>query len=471
MTVRLHNTLTGQKEDFHPIEKGHVRMYTCGPTVWNYAHIGNLRAFLFYDLVRRHLRVAGYRVTHVMNLTDIDDRILDQAMHAGTTIDEYVKPYVEAFFEDMSTLRAERAEHYPRATEHIPEMVSMVSTLIEHGNAYVADGDVYFRIDSFPEYGALSHLDRRGLKAGARVATDKYDKESVSDFALWKKTQPADEKIGAAWDAPFGKGRPGWHIECSVMSKRYLGDTLDIHAGGVDLMFPHHENEIAQSEAANHRPFARVWLHSEFLADATGEKMSKSAGGFTTLRDLVAAGHDPLAIRFFLIANAHYRSRVRLSPEALHSAAEQVRRLREFADRVQRTNPAPDDNSELAQRTADVRLGYRQALDDDLNLPQGVGVVFDLIREANAALDAGKVGPLNKASLLAMIDDVDAHLDVVHAEEPGLAEEVERLIAEREAARKSRDFALADRIREDLKARGIALEDSKDGVRWRRTTG
>ena len=468
MTLRLHNTLTGAKEEFAPLEQGHVRMYTCGPTVWNYAHIGNLRAFLFYDLVRRHLRVAGYRVTHVMNLTDIDDRILDQAMHAGTTIGEYVAPYVQAFFEDMATLRAERAEHYPRATEHIPEMVKMISTLIEHGNAYVADGDVYFRIDSFPSYGTLSHLDRAGLKAGARVATDKYDKESVSDFALWKKSQPVDEKIGAAWDAPFGKGRPGWHIECSAMSKRYLGDTLDIHAGGVDLMFPHHENEIAQSEAANHEQFARVWLHSEFLSDATGEKMSKSAGGFTTLRDLLAAGHDPLAIRFFLIANAHYRSRVRLSPEALHAAGEQVRRLREFADRVRRTKPDAADDGELARRTAEVRVAYREALDDDLNLPHGVGLVFDHIREANAALDAAKVGPLNKAELLALLEDVDAHIDVVHAEEPGLAEEVERLIAERESARQARDFARADRIREDLKARGIALEDSKDGVRWRR---
>jgi len=295
-------------------------MYTCGPTVWNFAHVGNLRAFLFYDLLRRHLQVVGHRVTHVMNLTDIDDRILDQAMHANTTIAEYVKPYGAAFFADMAALRAQEAEHYPKATEHIPEMVAMVSALLEHGNAYVADGDVYFRIASFPSYGSLSHLDRGGLRAGTRVAADKYDKESVSDFALWKKAQPADEPLGAAWDAPFGRGRPGWHIECSAMSKRYLGDTFDIHCGGIDLMFPHHENEIAQSEAANHKPFARVWLHSEHLADATGEKMSKSAGGFTTLRDLVAAGHDPLAVRFFLIANAHYRSRIRLSADALHAA-------------------------------------------------------------------------------------------------------------------------------------------------------
>jgi cysteinyl-tRNA synthetase len=479
VTVRLHNTLTGAKDVFSPIEEGRVRMYTCGPTVWNFAHVGNLRAFLFYDLVRRHLQVSGYRMTHVINLTDIDDRILDQAMHAGTTIGEYVKPYVAAFFEDMSALRAQPAEHFPRATEHIPEMVEMISKLIEEEHAYVADGDVYFRIASFPSYGALSHLDRGGLKAGARVAQgarglsprirqDKYDKESVSDFALWKKAQTGDEKLGAAWDAPFGRGRPGWHIECSAMSKRYLGETLDVHAGGVDLMFPHHENEIAQSEAANHKQFARVWLHSEHLTDATGEKMSKSAGGFTTLRDLVDAGHDPVAVRFFLIANAHYRARLRLSSEALHAAAEQVRRLREFADRVTRTAPGQSEDDELLRRISEVRSGYREALDDDLNLPQGVGLVFELVREANAALDAGRVGERGRQALLQLIDDFDSHLDVVRADEPGLAEEVERLIADREAARKGRDFGRADQIREELRQKGIALEDSKEGVRWRR---
>jgi cysteinyl-tRNA synthetase len=468
VTVRLHNTLTGAKEVFEPLERGRVRMYTCGPTVWNFAHVGNLRAFLFYDLVRRHLQVSGHRMNHVMNLTDIDDRILDQAMHAGKTIGEYVEPYVAAFFEDMSALRAQPAEHFPRATEHIPEMVEMISSLVAEGNAYVADGDVYFRIASFPSYGALSHLDRSGLKAGARVAADKYDKESVSDFALWKKAQPGDEKLGATWDAPFGRGRPGWHIECSAMSKRYLGETLDIHAGGVDLMFPHHENEIAQSEAANHKQFARVWLHSEHLTDATGEKMSKSAGGFTTLRDLVDAGHDPVAVRFFLIANAHYRGRLRLSSEALHAAAEQVRRLREFADRVTRTAPGQVDDEELQRRIGEVRSGYRDALDDDLNLPQGVGLVFELVREANAALDAGRVGERGRQALLQLIDDFDAHLDVVRADEPGLADEVERLIADREAARKARDFGRADQIREELREKGIALEDSKDGVRWRR---
>ena len=474
MTLKLHNTLTGTKEVFEPIEAGRVGMYTCGPTVWHFAHLGNLRAFMFYDLLRRQLQASGYRMTHVMNLTDIDDRILDQAMHAGTTIAEYVKPFVEAFFEDMSAMRAQPAEHYPKATEHIPEMVAMISTLIEGGFAYAADGDVYFRIDSFPRYGALSHLDRSGLRAGARVSTDKYDKESVSDFALWKKAQAGDEKLGAAWDAPFGRGRPGWHIECSAMSKRYLGETFDIHCGGIDLMFPHHENEIAQSEAANGKQLARVWLHSEHLAEATGEKMSKSAGAFTTLRDLMSAGHDPLAVRFFLIANAHYRQRIRLTTEALHASAEQVRRLRDFAERVR--TPSRDvaaetpDNGALIGRVQQVRAAYRAALDDDLNLPQGIGVVFELIREANAALDEMKVGVGGRAALLGLLEEVDGHLDVMGGEEPGLADEVERLIAEREAARAAKDFASADRIREELKERGIALEDSRDGVRWRRVT-
>ena len=468
MTLRLHNTLTGTKDVFEPLEPGHVGMYTCGPTVWNFAHVGNLRAFLFYDLLRRQLRADGYRLTHVMNLTDIDDRILDQAMHAGTTITEYVKPFVTAFFEDMRALRAQPAEHYPKATEHIPEMVAMITTLLERGNAYVADGDVYFRIASFPKYGALSHLDRAGLKAGARVSTDKYEKENVSDFALWKKAQPSDEELGAAWDAPFGRGRPGWHIECSAMSKHYLGDTFDIHCGGVDLLFPHHENEIAQSEAANGKPFVRVWLHSEHLAEPSGEKMSKSAGGFITLRDLIAAGHDPLAVRFFLIANAHYRARIRLSTEALHAAAEQVRRLRDFADRVRRSEPAAKDDEALVGRIAEIRAAYQEALHDDLNLPQGIGLVFELVREANAALDISRVGVEGRRALLSLIEEVDTHLDVMGGEEPGLADEVERLIAEREAARQAKDFARADRIREELKQAGIALEDSRDGVRWRR---
>ena len=467
MPLRLHNTLSGAKEDFVSLEPARVRIYTCGPTVWNFAHVGNLRAFLFYDLLRRHMGVSGYEVTQVMNLTDIDDRIVDQAMHAGVTIRQYVEPYVKAFFDDMSTLRAQPAEHYPRATEHIPEMVQMIGTLMAQQNAYEVDGDVYFRIASFPRYGELSHLDRAGLKAGVRVATDKYDKESVSDFALWKKAHPVDEQVGAAWDAPFGRGRPGWHIECSAMSKSYLGLTIDVHAGGVDLMFPHHENEIAQSEAANHAPFARLWLHSEHLADSTGAKMSKSAGGFTTLRDLVQSGHDPLAIRFFLMATAHYRSRLNLSDPALHSAAEQVRRIRDLAGRLAVAQPADVDSQALIESAAHARAAYRAALDDDLNLPKAAGHVFDFVREANTALDAGPISAAAVAAARGVLADANAHLDVL-GEDSRLDADVERLIAGREEARRARDFARADQIRDELRARGIALEDSRDGVRWRR---
>ena len=470
MTLRLHNTLTGSKDVFEPLVAGRAAIYTCGPTVWNFAHVGNLRAFLFYDLLRRHLKLHGLVVTHVLNLTDIDDRILDQAMHAGTTITEYVKPWTEAFFDDMAALRAQPVEHNPRATECIPEIVQLITQLIENECAYVSDGDVYFRIASFSAYGALSRLDVHGLRAGARIAADKYEKESVSDFALWKKAQPSDEKIGAAWDAPFGRGRPGWHIECSAMARKFLGETIDIHCGGVDLMFPHHENEIAQSEAANHKQFARFWLHSEFLSDATGEKMSKSAGGFTTLRDLTSSGHDPLAVRYFLMANAHYRSKLKLSGDALHAAGEQVRRLRDFADRVRRFAPQEVDDTAFSHRVDEAAARYREALDDDLNLPQGLGMVFDLVREANAAMDANDVGEEGRARLLALIELVDAHLDVMSAEEPGLEQEIERLIAEREAARKAKDFKRSDSLRDELRAKGIVLEDSKDGVRWRRGT-
>jgi len=468
MTLRLHNTLTGRKDEFRPLEAGVVRMYTCGPTVWNYSHVGNYRAYLLYDLLRRHLAVSGYRVVHVMNITDVDDRIIEQANLAGVSIAEFTRRWEEIFFEDMRSLRAQDAELYPRATGHIREMEALIERLLATGHAYQAEGDVYFRIASFPPYGRLSHLDRAGIRPGARVATDKYDKESATDFALWKQAQPEDERVGAAWDAPFGRGRPGWHIECSAMAMKYLGETVDIHAGGVDLLFPHHENEIAQSEASSGRQLARFWLHLEHLADATGKKMAKSAGDFTTLRDLLEAGHDPLAVRLFLLGSAHYRSRLRLNDEALHGAAEQLRRLREFADRIRRSEPGlRADDAALFQATQDVRDAYREALDDDLNLPEGLGRVFELIREANAALDGGRVGPAAHEALLALLDDVDAHLDVLSVEATTLDAALERLIAERENARRARDFATADRIRDELRDRGVVLEDSRDGVRWK----
>jgi cysteinyl-tRNA synthetase len=468
VTLRFHDTASGRKEDFTPLEPGHARLYTCGPTVWNFAHLGNFRTFLFYDLLRRHLRFSGLRVTQVMNLTDIEDRIIRLAGERRTTIREYVEPYEKAFLEDLDQLRVERPEHTPRATEHVPGMVAMIETLLAKGHAYPAEGDVYYRIASFPDYGKLAHLDRAGLKAGARVSQDDYDKESVSDFALWKASVPGDAEVGASWPAPFGAGRPGWHIECSVMSKELLGDTFDIHAGGIDLLFPHHQNEVAQSEAANGVPLARHWIHSEHLADATGAKMSKRLGNIATLRDLLDAGHDPVAIRYFLLTGAHYRSKLRIDEDAIRAGAEQVRRLRDFAHRVERSEPGAADDAELAAHLAELRSRYREALDDDLNLPQGLGYLFDAVRVSNAALDREEAGPSARAAMGALLEDADRHLDILRTEESGIEKEVERLIAEREAARAGRDFARADAIRDQLRARGILVEDSKTGVRWRR---
>ena len=484
--MRFHNTASRRVEVFEPIEPGHVRLYTCGPTVWNFAHVGNFRTFLFYDLLRRHLRYRGYRLTHVENLTDVEDRIIKLARERAVTIRDYVEPYEKAFLEDVDTLRIERPEVMPRATEHIAGMVAMTATLIDKGFAYRADGDVYYRVASFSDYGKLAHLDRRGLKAGAqggrrkkgfarppdrgdlppsRVIADDYDKQDVVDFALWKGEQPGEAEVGAAWDAPFGRGRPGWHIECSAMSKAYLGDTFDIHAGGIDLLFPHHQNEVAQSEAANGKPLARYWLHAEHLADATGAKMSKRLGNIATLRDLLDAGHDALAIRLFLLAGAHYRQRLRLDEAGLHSAGEQVRRLRELWRRTGEYRPRSEDDAALLQDLVDLCGHYEAALDEDLNLPQAVGYLFDAVREANIAMDAGRAGPKAVAELRRLLEVADTHLDILRGEELILDAETERLIAERETARRARDFTRADSIREQLRERGIQLEDTAQGAR------
>jgi cysteinyl-tRNA synthetase len=471
VTLRLHNSLGERKQEFQPLEPGCVRIYTCGPTVWNNPHVGNYRSFLVYDLLRRHLRVSGYEVLQVMNITDVDDRIIEQAAAAGVTIGELTRPFEQAFFEDLESLRAQPAELYPRATGHVEEMIALIERLLETGHAYRADGDVYFRVASFPPYGSLSRLDRRQLRPGVRVATDKYEKESASDFALWKRATEEDERVGAVWEAPFGRGRPGWHIECSAMAMRYLGETLDIHAGGLDLLFPHHENEIAQAEAASGRPFARFWLHSGYLTDATGAKMSKSTGNIATLRDLVAAGYDPLAVRLFLLGSAHYRSPLTLSEQALHGATEQLRRLRDLAERLRslEVTPAVDD-AVFYQDVLDAREAYRAALDDDLNLPAGLGRVFDLLRGANSAIDAGRVGTAGRLALAELLADVDAQLDVLGGQEPALEAEAQRLLDDREAARRARDFATSDRIRDELHERGIVVEDTPAGPRWRRAT-
>src|SRR5438552_16733267 len=460
--LRLHNTMSGQVEEFAPLETGHVRMYTCGPTVHDFAHIGNFRTFLFEDLLRRVLRQQGYQVTQVMNLTDVEDRIIKKAADAGITIDEFTEKYIEAFFQDLDTLRIERAEQYPRATRHIFEMVGLIEVLNEKGHTYVSDGSTYFRIATFPRYGRLSHLDVSGLRAGARVDVDDYGKDDPRDFVLWKARKPGEQ----AWETALGAGRPGWHIECSAMSMEYLGESFDIHTGGVDNIFPHHENEIAQSEAATGKPFVRYWMHAQHLQDAVGEKMSKRLKNFTTLRDLVAEGYQARAIRYALLTGAHYRNPLAFSPELLKAADSATKRLDEFAVRLGPITPHPNPPPQVG-REMEVMKRWDEALRDDLNLPAAVGHLFEFIKTFNTRLESGKATPDERAAAMAMLRHANRILDVV--EFPQVVDaEVDRLIAERQTARDQRDFARADEIRQQLLAMGIQLDDTKDGTRRKR---
>ena len=454
--LRLHDTMRGQVEEFVPMEPGQVRMYTCGPTVHDYAHIGNFRTFLFEDLLRRVLIQQGYQVTQVMNLTDVEDRIIKKAAEHGQTIDEFTEKYIEAFFEDLETLRIERAEHYPRATQHIFEMVSLIEVLNEKGHTYITDGSTYFRIATFPRYGALSHLDVSGLKAGARVDVDDYGKDDPRDFVLWKARKPEEQ----SWETPLGAGRPGWHIECSAMSMKYLGQSFDIHTGGIDNIFPHHENEIAQSEAATGKTFVRYWLHAQHLQDAVGEKMSKRLKNFSTLRDLLAEGYQPRAIRYALMTGAHYRSPLAFSPELLKAADSAVKRLDEFAVRLGQGRGGGSPPEEVRQRWDD-------ALKDDLNLPAAMGHLFEFIKAFNARLESGKATPEERAGAMALLRHANRILGVIQFPE-AVDAEVERLIAQRQAARDGRDFARSDEIRQQLLGMGIQLDDTREGTRWKR---
>ncbi len=475
MTLSLHNTLTRRVEPFQPLVPPRVTLYTCGPTVWNYAHIGNFRTFLFEDLLRRHLEFSGYEVFHIMNLTDVDDRTIKAAAAAGKRLAEHTAPFVEAFFEDSEYLRIRPAHVYPRATESVPAMVALVERLLERGVAYKGeDGSVYFAIGKFPGYGRLSNLDRRELKVGARVASDEYKKDDPRDFALWKKAEPIDEQVGAAWDAPFGRGRPGWHLECSAMSldevrRRFAVETLDIHAGGVDLIFPHHEDEIAQSEAATGCPFARYWLHGEFL-NVRGTKMSKRFGNFLTARDLRDQGVDAAAVRL-LVWQTHYRQPLDLNDEALEGAKQGVNRLGELHERLRergRSDAAgPAGTDVLAGLSRDVARDVAAALDDDLNAPQAVATVFDFVRAANRELDRAAGGA---ATALATFERIMGVLDVLptpRALTPEFRRWIEEQLAARERARKTKDFEEADRIRVELRARDVELEDTPSGTKWR----
>ena len=464
-SIRFFNTLTRQKEKFTPIEKGKVRLYTCGPTVYDYAHIGNFRAFLFEDLLKRWLEYRGYTVTHVMNLTDVDDKTIKGSQKQQIPLQQYTEHYTRAFFEDIKTLNVKPADHYPKATSHIPEMVALIRKLIKKGYAYKSqDGSIYYAINKFINYGKLSHIKVAELKAGARVKTDEYTKEEAQDFALWKAWTPEDGDV--FWETELGKGRPGWHIECSAMSMHYLGETFDIHCGGIDNMFPHHENEIAQSEAATGKKFVNYWLHNEHLL-VEGRKMAKKFGNFYTLRDLLGKGYNPIAIRYLLLST-HYRQQFNFTFEGLDAAKGAIERLRNLMRRL-RDAEGKGSEGKVAELLRGVQADFGYALDDDLNVSVALGALFDFVHEVNVLLDAGVVSGNEADEVDAVMRGFDRVLGVIGEvkTEEALPKEAEELIQKREEARKARDWATADALRVRLRAMGVVVEDTPQGVRWR----
>jgi len=491
MTLRLFNTLSGQMDDLVPSDGQVLRMYACGPTVYDYGHIGNFRTFLQVDVLRRFLKLTGTAVRHVMNITDVDDKIIRNAAAAGVPIGEYTARFEQAFFEDLEALRVERPEQIARATEHIAKMVQLVQKLAAAGAAYqTEDGSWYFRLASFPEYGKLSKKDLSGMEDGARVDVDEYEKDSARDFALWKAAKPGE----TSWDTAIGRGRPGWHIECSAMAMEYLGDSFDLHAGGEDLMFPHHENEIAQSETATHKPFARHWMHVRFLL-VDGRKMSKSEGNFYTLRDLLLKGYKASAIRLALVS-VPYRHQLNFTFDGLIEATNAIERLRTFHQRLTQGNYSPGENPELQEAAKRAQADYLAALSNDLNTAEARAPLFDLIRAANTAIDQGQLLAGDRDAILAVLASFDAVFCVIEDRDAGPTEAalkwakqagrlddvapelltrqgvtdeaIDALVAERTLAKKQRNFARADHIRNELAEKGILIEDSKDGVRWKR---
>jgi cysteinyl-tRNA synthetase len=462
--MNLHNTLTGRVEPFAPAAPPEVRMYVCGPTVYARAHIGNFRTFVATDLLRRTLRYKGYRVNEVMNLTDVEDRIIRYAADAGQDLESFTSPHVAAFEEDMAALHMERPEVMPKATEHVPEMVALVERLIARGHTYSADGSVYFRIASFEDYGRLSRLDVSGIKAGARVDNDRYEKEDARDFVLWKLK--SDEPAWAQWDSPFGRGRPGWHLECSAMGMKYLGETFDLHCGGVDLIFPHHENEIAQSTCGTGKPFVRHWMHDEHLR-IEDETMSKSKGNTFTLPEIAARGHHTDAVRYLLSAG-HYRKTLNFTWEGLNQAAAALEKIRGFARRLQeveREGPADPAAESAAQRAEEA---FDRALGDDLNTPEALAAVHGLVNEGNALLASGGMTRGSAAVLLGRLEAMNAVFAVLLPVEDRLAPEEQALFDGRQEARRQRDFARADALRQQLEGMGVLIEDTPKGARWRR---
>jgi cysteinyl-tRNA synthetase len=493
MALRIYNTMSSQVAEFRTLRDKEVRMYACGPTVYDYGHIGNFRTFVAVDMLQRFLRQSGYTVRYVMNITDVDDKIIRNAAREGVSVQQYTSKYEKAFLEDSAMIGIEQPK-LVRATEHIPEMAEFVAKLVEKGIAYrTDDGSYYFRIAKFPEYGKLSKRDFSGMLDGARVDVDEYDKDSARDFALWKAPKPGE----AAWNTPIGSGRPGWHLECSVMSMEELGESFDLHAGGEDLVFPHHENEIAQSESLTGKTFARFWFHVRFLL-VEGEKMSKSLGNFYTLRDLVLKGHKPSSIRY-LLASVPYRNQLNFTFDGLKQAAVSVERLRNFRQRLTAGNFPSGSNPEMQTLASEAIERMHAALDDDLNTAQAQAAIFEMVRSANSALDSGQIRKDDAAPLLGALEKFDEIFAVLNDDDgPKMKQvfdwaptegrendigvelreavqsgqlsdaDIEKKIAEMEAARHGRNFKVSDTLRAELTVAGIVIENTKDGVRWRR---
>ena len=478
MALRFYNTLTRKEEEFVPLQDGKAGMYACGPTVYAPPHIGNMRTFFFADTLHRYLEYRGYEVRFVMNLTDVDDKTIRGALRDGVSLDEYTAPFIDNLFENLETLGIRRADVHPRATHYVPQMIDIIRRLEERGLAYKApDGSVYYSIAKFPDYGKLSKVDLSAARRGERVAADEYDKDDVRDFVLWKAAKPEDETVGAVWETPWGPGRPGWHIECSAMSMEELGETFDIHVGGVDLVFPHHEDEIAQSEGATGKPFVRYWLHGEFLL-LEGDKMAKSTGNIFNLQDLVERGVKPSSVRH-LFLTAHYRSKLNFTLAALESSAEAVRRIRGTRNRLREKaavrDPDPADEPVLHVLVDEVLAAFRDAMDADLNTSVAMAELHRLVHGVNQRLEGLGDAPISEAEKHAALDafnrldQVFGFLALADREgevDAGLAAWVEERLAARQAARKARDFAQADAIRDEIAGRGIAVEDTPQGPRW-----
>ncbi|MFC1752641.1 cysteine--tRNA ligase [Thermoproteota archaeon] len=467
MALKIYNTLSRKKEEFKPLKEGIVGLYTCGPTVYDYAHIGNLRAMMFYDLVKRYLKYNDYDVNHVMNITDVDDKTIKGAKKQGKSLKEFTEFYEKEFFDDLGKLNIEKPDTIPRATEHIKEMTELIARLKKKGHTYEKAGSVYFSINSFEGYGKLANLDIENLKQnadGRMHDADEYEKENARDFALWKAYDEEDGNV--FWETEFGKGRPGWHIECSAMSIKYLGEAFDMHLGGVDLVFPHHTNEIAQTEGATGKKWVKYWMHNEHLL-VDGKKMSKSLGNFYTLRDLLGKGNDPKAIRWLFMAT-HYRQQLNFTEESLKAAEQTVKRLEEFMIKLDEYNSESEFNPEVSAMLEKAKTSFEEAMDDDLETSRAFAVVFDLVRDVNKLMADKKMSITNAKEVVAQMKKFDSVLGVLKVEETKIDSEIEKLIQERERARKNKDWEKSDKIRDQLKNKGIHLLDTPDGVKWRK---